>query len=66
MGGEIETIDPNDPHNSVITDIALGPKNANGTDRRPARGRRFPALPRRRSQISGRKKKGAASSGFLH
>jgi hypothetical protein len=24
-------VDPNDPHNSVITDIALGPKNPDGT-----------------------------------
>jgi hypothetical protein len=26
-----DEVDPNDPHNSVITDIALGPKNRNGT-----------------------------------
>jgi hypothetical protein len=26
-----DEVDPNDPHNSVITDIALGPKNPNGT-----------------------------------
>src|SRR5271165_2204702 len=26
-----DEVDPNDPLNSVITDIALGPKNANGT-----------------------------------
>ena len=24
-------VDPNDPHNSVITDIALGPKTSDGT-----------------------------------
>jgi hypothetical protein len=26
-----DEVDPKDPHNSVITDIALGPKNSNGT-----------------------------------
>lgn len=26
-----DEVDPNDPHNSVITDIALGPKNRDGT-----------------------------------
>lgn len=26
-----DEVDPNDPHNAVITDIGLGPKNPNGT-----------------------------------